>query len=273
MDPDAIDTAGQVTATQSAIMEDGRNARSELVARIFAETGIKDLFKKILRLVVQHQPRARVIRLRNKWVEMDPRSWNAEMDLSISVGLGIGNKAQQIAVADGILQTIAMAKQDPAAATLFPLEKVFNAIKRKFVAAGIKSTDEFIQEPQRDQQGNVVEPQTPPDPDTMKAQAELQMKQADMQAKQAEGQAKLQMMQQEAALKAQLAREEAAAKLDLERAKAQAEMQMNEQRLAMEMQLAERKMQMQEHMSERDAERRDRESDLKANRPGGDLDK
>ena len=83
----------------------------------------------------------------------------------------IGNKAQQIAVADGILQTIAMAKQDPAASTLFPLEKIFNAIKSKLTAAGIKDTDEFIAEPQRDEQGNVVEPELPPDPAIAEAQA------------------------------------------------------------------------------------------------------
>ena len=83
MDPDALDKSKQITATQSAIMEEGRNSRAEMIARIFAETGVRDLFRKMLKLLVMHQPRARVIRLRNKWVEMDPRSWNADMDVAI----------------------------------------------------------------------------------------------------------------------------------------------------------------------------------------------
>jgi hypothetical protein len=272
MDPDALDRAGQITATQSAIMEDGRNARAELIARIFAETGIKDLFRKMLKMLIAHQPRSRVIRLRNKWVEMDPRGWNADMDLSISVGLGMGNKAEQIASADAVLQTYALLEQSPYS-TLINEETVYNAVKRKFTAAGIKNIDDFLIEPERDEQGNVVEKPKQPSPEEQKAMAELQMKQMDQQAKAQESAAKLQLQQQESQLKAELAREEAAAKIQLEREKAQAEIAMNEQRLHMEAQLAERKMALSERQAERDAARRDRESDLKANRPGGELDK
>ena len=59
--------------------------RVELIARVFAETGIKDLFRKILELVDRHQSAPRIIRLRNRWVPMDPREWNTEMDLSPSM--------------------------------------------------------------------------------------------------------------------------------------------------------------------------------------------
>jgi hypothetical protein len=275
LDPNVLDTANQITATQAAQMEEAQNNRAELIARIFAETGVKDLYKKILRLLVKHQPRARVIRLRNKWVEMDPRHWNADMDVSISVGLGIGNKAQQIAVADGILQTIAMAMQDPRAATLFPLEKIYNAIKRKFTAAGIKNTDEFIQEPQRDEQGNVVEPETPPDPETQKAQAEMQLSAAKLQGEQQMAQAKLEMQQQEAALKIQLAREEAEAEAMLAREKAMFEAELAREKMQLERELAMQKAEIDREIAARSEQRRDRESDAKVskNREGGDLSK
>jgi hypothetical protein len=275
LDPNVLDTANQITATQAAQMEEAQNNRAELIARIFAETGVKDLYKKILRLLVKHQPRARVIRLRKKWVEMDPRHWNADMDVSISVGLGIGNKAQQIAVADGILQTIAMAMQDPRAATLFPLEKIFNAIKRKFTAAGIKNTDEFIQEPQRDQEGNVVEPETPPDPETQKAQAEMQLSAAKLQGEQQMAQAKLEMQQQEAALKIQLAREEAEAEAMLAREKAMFEAELAREKMQLERELAMQKAEIDREIAARSEQRRDRESDAKVskNREGGDLSK
>jgi hypothetical protein len=274
MDPDAIDKAGQVTATQSAIMEDGRNARSELIARIFAETGVKDLFKKMLKLLVRHQPKARVIRLRNKWVEMDPRSWNADMDLSISVGLGIGNKAQQIAVADGVLQTMAELGATPFA-SLIDKEKVYNALKRKFVAAGIKNIDEFLVEPQRDEQGNVVAEEPQPDPETMKAQAELQLQQQKLQGEQQMMAAKLEMQQQEAALKIQLAREEAEAQAMLAREKAMFEAELAREKMQLERELAMQKAEIDREIASRNEERRDRESDAKVskNRQGGDLSK
>ncbi len=69
--------------------------RVELVARTFAETGVKDLFKLVHHLVRTTLTKPDIIRLRNKWVEIDPREWEDRKDLSISVGLGAGNKDQQ----------------------------------------------------------------------------------------------------------------------------------------------------------------------------------
>lgn len=69
MDPNTLKK--EQTATEAAIQDDGRNSRLEMVARIFAETGVKDLFRKVLRLLIRHQPRERVIRLRNEWVPID----------------------------------------------------------------------------------------------------------------------------------------------------------------------------------------------------------
>jgi hypothetical protein len=274
MDPDALDTAGQITATQAAIMQDGRNSRAEMIARIFAETGIKDLFKLMLKLLVEHQPRARMIRLRNKWVEMDPRSWNAEMDVAISVGLGTGNRAEQMAMAEGVLQLMERIGQTPFGA-MIDSEKVYNGVKKFLNAAGIKNIDDFVNEPPRDEEGNIVEPEAPPSPEEQKMQAEMQMKAAELQAKQAEGQMKI-----------QLAREEAAAKIELEREKAQAEMVMNQQRMEQELVLERERMMLQhqvameqarqrEAFAARDADRRDAEtsSKIKKNRSGGDLDK
>ena len=69
-------TRAAVAATVSAAQQ-----HLELIARIFAETGMRALFRGILKLVVENQDRARVVRLRNQWVPIDPRSWNADMDV------------------------------------------------------------------------------------------------------------------------------------------------------------------------------------------------
>lgn len=275
MDPEALDKSGQITATQAAILEDGRNSRAELIARIFAETGIKDLFKLILKNLVTHQPRARVIRLRNEWVEMDPRHWNADMDVSINVGLGMGNMAQRVAIADGVLETIAMAKQDPMAGNLFTLENIYNAIKNKFSAAGIKNIDEYIKEPNRDEEGNVVEPEQQPDPETMKAMAELQLKQQELEFKREEAAMKIQLAREEAAAEAQLAREKAAIEMELAREKMAFEQDQARQSMAFEQQMAAHQQNRADHNSEREQGRKDKESKAKLskNREGGDLDK
>lgn len=278
------------TATEAAIDEGRKNARMEMMARIFAETGITDLFKIILKLLVKHQPRERIIRLRNKFVPMDPRSWNAEMDVSISVGLGVGNQAEQIQQAEAILTAMERIAQSPYA-HLIADKHVANALKRFYTAAGVKNTDDYYAEPQEEidpETGEPVAKEPPPDPETMKVQAEMQMKQAEMEARREEAALQMQLKQAEGEAKVQLMREEAAAKLELERAKAQEEANLAREKMAFEMeqarlqmaaeqQMAERRMEMEERLAERNAARAEFEASekikLQKNRKGGDLSK
>lgn len=266
LDTNALRKSGQMTATEMAMIASGKNARTEMVARIFAETGVSRLFKLILKLVSKHQPKERVIRLRNKWVEIDPRGW-PEMDVAIAVGLGIGDKVEQIAQADSVLETMAELAQSPFG-SLIGKEQVYNAVKRKFTAAGIKNTDEYLIEPERDEMGNVVPEEPQPDPETMKVQAEMQLAQAKMQAEQQMQAMKLEQQREEALLKQQLAREEA-----------EFEAQLAVEKMEREFALAERKMQLEAQLAERkaaaEAQRRQTETEAKmsVNRSGGDLDK
>ena len=78
-------------------------SRLELTARIMAE-GMKKLFKGILFLLTTHQDKPRTIRLRNEWVAIDPRGWDASMDVSVNVGLGTGDTNDR-------LQTLTMISQ------------------------------------------------------------------------------------------------------------------------------------------------------------------
>jgi hypothetical protein len=261
LDTNVLRKSGQMTAVEFAGIAAGKNARTEMVARIFAETGVSRLFKIILKLVTKHQPKARIIRLRNKWVEIDPRGW-PEMDVSISVGLGIGDKIEQIAQADSVIGTQAMLAQSPFAYMVSP-ENVYAAVKRKFTAAGIKNTDEFVTEPQPG-----MEQEQPPDPEQQKVEGELQLQAAKMQGEQQISAMKLEQQREEAMLKQQLAREEAEfeAQLAIEK--------MNREH-ALELQRMDREAELEERRMTRDAARRDYETETKLsqNRSGGDLDK
>lgn len=274
---DALKKNSPDTATQAAIDENSRNERAELIARIFAETGVKDLFKLILRLLVAHQPKARIIRLRNEFVEMDPRGWSPDMDLEISAGMGIGNKAEQMAQADSVLQTMAELQATPYA-YLVDAQKVYNAIKRKFVAAGIKNVDDYLVDPT-----TTPPPPPQPNPEEQKAQMEMQLRQQDQQAKQAESAQKLQLSAQEGAQKQQLAQSEAAAKLQLmqqeaaaklqfEREKAAAEIQIAREKMVAELELAREQMGIDAQLQAQRNEN-DKEVGLTKQRAGGDLDK
>lgn len=272
LDHNATEATNSMTATQANHIEEASNTRAELMARIFAETGFRSLFKAILRLLVKHQPRERMIRLRNKWVPMDPRQWNADMDVEISVGLGIGNRREQIAQADSVLMTMAELVQSPYG-SLVSEENAYNAVKRKYTASGIKNTDDYITEPPKGPDGKPLPKQPQPSPEEMKLQAEMQMQQAKLQGEQQLQAVKLRMQQEEAVAKQQLAREQAEFEAQLAAAKAEQEAALAQQKLAMELQIAEQRMAMEERMAEHKASiaERQAESKLSTNRPGGSL--
>lgn len=278
LDTNALRKGGQMTATEAADLIAGKNSRSEMIARIFAETGYKRLFRLILRLLVQHQPKARMIRLRNKWVEMDPRGWNAEMDMSISVGLGMGSKVENLAQADSILQTMAEVAQTPFGSMITD-ENAYHAVKKKIQAAGAKDVENYITEPPKGPDGQPLPKETPPDPEMVKVQAEMQAKQAELQMKQEAQQADIEYKQQEGALKLQLQQQEAEAKLQLEREKAAQEAMLAQQKFEFEARLAEQKMQFEAELAKQQADRqhevamKQADAKISSNRPGGDLDK
>jgi hypothetical protein len=92
-------TKAAVTAQISASQE-----RIEVIARTFAETGMKALFSGLLKLITRRQDKPLLIRLRGEWVPVDPTTWDANMDCTVSVALGRGDDAQQMAFLTQIAQ-------------------------------------------------------------------------------------------------------------------------------------------------------------------------
>jgi hypothetical protein len=143
-------TKAAVTATMSAAQE-----RLEMVARIFAETGIKRLFRGLLKEVIRNQDRPRMVRLRNAWVPIDPRAWDADMDVVVNVGLGTGSIEQRVnlltmvsAKQQEILQTLGM--QNP----LVTLKQYRNTMAQILELSGLKDASRYFSEitPEAEQQ-------------------------------------------------------------------------------------------------------------------------
>lgn len=182
LDPNVLQN---VSATAVAAMTRQSEGKLELIARIFAETGVKSLFKGILHLLCKYQEKERTIRLRGKWVSFDPREWDDQYDVSINVGLGNGNRQEQIAM----LQMI-MAKQEEiigkygANNPLVTVSQYRSTLGRMIEMAGFKDTTAFINEitPEVEMQIAQAASQPPVDPtsevakmyaDVEKAKAEL----------------------------------------------------------------------------------------------------
>jgi len=100
LDPDVMNN---VSATAIAAMMKSNSGKLELIARIFAETGVKSLFKGILHLLGKYQDQAKIVRMRGKFVTFDPRTWTNQYDVAINVGLGSGDREQKLAMLQMIL--------------------------------------------------------------------------------------------------------------------------------------------------------------------------
>jgi hypothetical protein len=233
LDPNILQNT---TATAIAAMQQAGSGRLEMIARIFADTGVKDLFSGIFHLLCKYQDKERVIRLRGKYVSVDPRNWKTNYDLSINVGLGTGNKDQQMAMAAMVLQ-----KQEQILGTqgyanpLVTVGQYRNTLGRFIEAAGYKDSNEFFKEisPELDAQISQPPPpqQAPVDPAVQaymaQTQAQIQGDQAKIQAQiqgdQVKAQADIQLAREKAAAEIQLARDKAAAQLELKAAEFEAE--------------------------------------------------
>jgi hypothetical protein len=88
-----------------APMMEENKAKVELIARAFAETGIKSLFLRIHELNRKHQQKAQVFRLRNEWVPVDPSDWRTRYDMTVKIGLGIGTRQQNLLHLQAIRQS------------------------------------------------------------------------------------------------------------------------------------------------------------------------
>jgi hypothetical protein len=238
------------TATAIAAMQQAGSGRLEMIARIFADTGVKDLFAGIFHLLCKYQDKERVLRLRGKYVNVDPRNWKTNYDVSINVGLGTGNKDQQMAMAAMVLQ-----KQEQILSTqgfanpLVTVGQYRNTLGRFIEAAGYKDSNEFFKEITPELDAAISQPQPPqqmPLDPTVQAymaqtQAQIQGEQAKISAKieadKFKAQSDLQLERERNALEIQLAREKAAAEIQLARDKAAAQIELKSAELQADTQL------------------------------------
>ena len=170
--------AATVTAAQQHI---------ELICRIFAETGMKSLFKKALYLVTTYQDAPRMVRLRNQFVPIDPRVWDASMDVLVNVALGTGTNEEKLAFLAQVAQKQEMLIQQGGVQNnpLVDLGQYRNTLAQMLALAGFKDPNMFFKDPAT-QPPPPPPPPPPPSPEEILAQVQAQSIQADIQKKAAE---------------------------------------------------------------------------------------
>ena len=156
------DTLNSKTATGVNTLMTQTQMRSELIARIFAETGVKDLFRKIFELMVKYQDKERIVMINNQYVPVKPTEWKDKFNISIVVGLGTGSKEQQIIMLNNILerQLQAFQLQGGKEMPMVTLKNMYNTLTKIIENAGLKNIESYFVNPDIGKQ--MMPPPQPP---------------------------------------------------------------------------------------------------------------
>jgi hypothetical protein len=178
------------TATAVNAVMTAAQSRVELIARNFAETGVKDLMITIYELLHKNQDKKRVVRLRNEWVPVRPDVWRDKYDCTVSVALGSGNKDQQMMHLSQMIQFASEAMKG--GLPIVNAQNIYNLAATLVKAMGFQNVDDFLTNP-------ATTPPQPeqPDPKEQMAQMEMQIKQKELEIKAADVQLKAQKIKQE----------------------------------------------------------------------------
>lgn len=218
--------SGQINKVMSVAEQ-----RLKLIARIFAETGVKDLFDNMAKLVTKYQNKEEMFRLNGKFVKVNPASWKHDTELMVTVGMGTNDKDQKAMFLQRMLEQTQMIIGNGGMGILTNESKIYNILKEFTDNAGYKDYEKYWLDPSTEESQKAkqafMQAQAKPKPDEIKANAEAQKKQADAQKDQMQ-------LQQEQKFK------------QMEMQMAQLEMQLKER----EMSLKEREVALQEDVQD-----------------------
>mgnify|MGYP000178521104 FL=1 len=163
----ATAVSAQVTASQAHI---------EMIARNYAGTGMCQLFKFILNMLIDNQNEPMMVRLANKFVPVDPMDWDPWMDVRPNVGLGRGDDSTQITYLTQILakqeQTYQMLGPDNGVVTIQMIRNTIGDIINKM---GHKNVSRYFGEVGPDLEQKLAQrmaQSAPQDPSAALAKAE-----------------------------------------------------------------------------------------------------
>ncbi len=274
LNPDTL----HATATGALALMSNSQKRVRMIARIFAETGFKDLFLGVHALIRTHPQQPKEVRLNGQWAQIDPTLWGERNDMTIEIGIGSGgqqHEMQAFTTALPVMQSI-IQMQGGLQGPLITMQNAYAFLKRGFQRGlGIKGVDAVLTDPSTTQQPEGAQQPPPPDPKMVEAQGKLQLAQQEQQSDQQMQGQRLQMEQSTAQQKAQTDLQIAQAKLaqdaQIEKYKADQNLQLQREQMAMEAQLRREEMNLNYRAKVIGAPTQWGDMDQIGRQPGGDI--
>jgi hypothetical protein len=194
LDPDVLKQS-----TKGAFMENLNRAsqKIEMITRMLAETGVKEMVLQVHAILMKNQDKARMVKLRGKFVPINPQEWRERTDLTVNVGIGTGNedeKREKLMMLAGMQEKLGLAfglvgpQQGYAMFSDMAETMGFQMPEKYAMSPGSPEHQEAMQRKQQQQPNQLAEAEQ------VKANANMQIAQAKMQM---EGQVKQMQAQQQ----------------------------------------------------------------------------
>lgn len=140
------DRLAEETATRFEGVESASAAKVELVARVMAETGFRQLYEGLAWLVSQYQDTETEFRVLGKQLTVNPANWKHEHHVVSTVGLGAGTNEQTVANKTAIYQIQQQLKQMQS--PLVDDKKIYNTLADILQALDMPTVSEHFNNPE-----------------------------------------------------------------------------------------------------------------------------
>lgn len=128
------------TATGISQIMGASQQRMELIARTFAETGVRELFQAFIDMNLDFFDRSQAIKVDKTWTRINPQDIDGSFDVSIEVGVGTGAQEIKINQLTNMLQMTAPLLQGG----VVNEKDLQELLKEIYLLMGHKNTEKFV---------------------------------------------------------------------------------------------------------------------------------
>jgi hypothetical protein len=183
LDPKALQSSTQIGV--EAIIN-GQQERIELIARVLAETGFKDLFTGLYNEIAEAPNQRRTLRINGSWTDVDTGAFDASMGVEVNSTLGKGSDVVRMATLQQIKQTQEMIMQQFGVTNpVVSIQEYLNTITDQLKLSNIKNVGRYFKTPDPATLQKIAT--TPKEPDAMTIAAKAQFEKVKSETAQAIG--------------------------------------------------------------------------------------
>ncbi len=133
------------TASGISQIMNASQKKTKLIARTFAETGLRDLFLGIHRDLRSGPMKDIALKLKGQWVSVNPRTWKDRTDMTVNVGMGRGDRDEKRQFY--MLMSQVQEKLMMGGSRMVDESKLFATAERMAETYGVESVEPFLHDP------------------------------------------------------------------------------------------------------------------------------